>query len=225
MDNYIEFKNLEMSFYTKSQKISIFNNLNLSFESGTFIAIVGPSGMGKSTMLNLISGFIKPNKGIVLVDGNDIVKMSDKDTCEYRNKKIGYIFQSFNLIPQFSVKENIAVPLILSNYTKPQIDDKVDALLESVGMTKRKFEYPNTLSGGEQQRVAFARAIANNTDIILADEPTGNLDTKNGERLIDMLWELCIKGKTIISVTHDERLRERATKIINIEDITFSDLE
>lgn len=220
----IKFNDVEMTFYTKTQKISIFKNLTLSINKGEFLSVVGPSGKGKSTLLNLISGFIKPNSGEITVDGINLVRISDKDICSYRNKKIGYIFQAFNLIPQFNVWDNVAVPLLLSGVNKETINIRINELLERVNMTNRKMEYPNTLSGGEQQRVAFARALANSPDIILADEPTGNLDTRNGMNLIEMLYELYEKeGKTVISVTHDDRLRERSAKVINIEDITCID--
>lgn len=216
----IELKNVDLSFQTKTQRINIYRDLNISFKKGAFVTIIGPSGMGKSTLLNLISGFVKPNKGEILIEGNNIMKMSDKDICRYRNKSIGYIFQSFNLIPQFNVRDNIAVPLLLGLSDKDYINDRISSLLNMIKMTNREYEYPNTLSGGEQQRVAFARAIANSPEIILADEPTGNLDSKNSDNLIDALSDLCVKeGKTIISVTHDQKIMERADIKINIEDI------
>lgn len=224
---FIEFKNVEVTFQTKTQKIKIFKDLNISFDKGEFVAIVGPSGMGKSTLLNLISGFLKPNAGKVLIEGKSLMKMSDKELCEYRNKSIGFIFQTFNLIPQFNVRDNIAVPILLRSDCddKSFIDERITSLLCKVQMTNREFEYPNTLSGGEQQRVAFARAIANSPDIILADEPTGNLDSANSEILINMLCDLCNdEGKTIITVTHDERLMERAVRKVYIEDVIAKDL-
>lgn len=216
----IEFKNVELFFQTKNQRIKIFKDLNIGFDKGEFVVIYGPSGMGKSTLLNLISGFVKPVKGEILIDGTNIMKMKDKEICQYRNKSIGYIFQTFNLIPQFNVRDNVAVPLLLSSNDQNLIDERISALLEKVNMRSREYEYPNTLSGGEQQRVAFARAIANTPDIILADEPTGNLDSVNSDNLIEMLWDLCEdEGKTVICVAHDEKLIEKATRKINIEDI------
>lgn len=220
----IEFKNVDLAFQTKTQKIEIFKDLNISFSKGEFVTIMGPSGMGKSTLLNLISGFVKPNEGEILVNGNNIMKMTDKEVCEYRNKSIGYIFQSFNLIMQFNVRDNVAVPLMLNSNNKDDIYGRVSELLDFIKMTNREYEYPQTLSGGEQQRVAFARAIANSPEIILADEPTGNLDSDNRDNLIDMLWDLKEKeGKTIISVSHDEKIIERAETVINIEDIIAKD--
>lgn len=224
MEQLIQFNNVKLTFYTKTQKIKIFKDLNMTIDKGEFLTIVGPSGKGKSTMLNLISGFIKPNAGEIFVEGKNLVKMSDSESCKYRNRKIGYIFQAFNLIPQFNVRDNVSVPLLLNGMDKSAINIRINELLERVNMKNRELEYPNTLSGGEQQRVAFARALANSPDIILADEPTGNLDTRNGLNIIEMLYELYEKeGKTIICVSHDDRLRERAARAINIEDITCVD--
>jgi putative ABC transport system ATP-binding protein len=147
--------------------------------------------------------------------------MNDAQVCDYRNKRIGYIFQTFNLIQQFNVRDNVAVPLLLSGMKKKESYKKVEELLEKVGMTNRMFEYPRTLSGGEQQRVAFARAMANSPDIILADEPTGNLDTRNGEIIVNLLMETNKEyGTTVLCVSHDERIIEKGQRTILIEEIT-----
>lgn len=218
---FIELQNVGLVFKTKTQRIEIFRDLNLTFHKGDFVTIVGPSGMGKSTLLNLISGFVKPTAGEILIDGKSLTQMKDKEICTYRNQRIGYIFQAYNLIPQFHVRDNVAVPLLLNGQPKDAVEKQVTALLEQVKMTDRAYEYPNTLSGGEQQRVAFARAIANSPDIILADEPTGNLDSTNAEKLMGMLEDLWKAGKTILCVTHDEKLKNRANTVINIEDIVY----
>lgn len=222
--SFIEFKNISLTFQTKVQRIPIFNDLNLEIEKGEFLIIAGPSGKGKSTLLNLVSGFIKPTSGEIWVDGKNLNKMNDTQVCTYRNKRIGYIFQAFNLIQQFNVSDNVAVPLLLSGMKKNEVNKRVDELLDIVGMTNRKLEYPRTLSGGEQQRVAFARALANNPDIILADEPTGNLDTKNGEIIVNLLHEVNKNnGATVLCVSHDERIIETGQRTIRIEDITCVD--
>lgn len=219
--SFIEFKNVDLTFQTKVQRIHIFKGLNLEIEKGDFITIAGPSGKGKSTLLNLVSGFIKPTGGEIWVDGKNLNKMTDTQVCNYRNKRIGYFFQTFNLIQQFNVNDNVSVPLLLSGLKKHEVNKRVDELLNIVGMTNRKLEYPRTLSGGEQQRVAFARALANNPDIILADEPTGNLDTKNGEIIINLLMQINReKGTTVLCVSHDERIIEQGQRKILIEDIT-----
>lgn len=221
--NFIELQNVGLVFKTKTQRIEIFRDLNLAFQKQDFVAIVGPSGMGKSTLLNLISGFVKPTAGEIFIDGKSLTAMKDKEICAYRNQRIGYIFQAYNLIPQFNVRDNVAVPLLLNGQPKDAAEQQVTALLEQVKMTDRAYEYPNTLSGGEQQRVAFARAIANSPDIILADEPTGNLDSTNAAKLMDMLEDLWKAGKTILCVTHDEKLKNRANTVINIENIAYKE--
>ncbi|MDR0286914.1 MAG: ABC transporter ATP-binding protein [Clostridiales bacterium] len=220
MENYISFQNIELTYYTKTQRIPIFKDLNLTIDKGEFVCLYGPSGMGKSSLLNMVSGFVKPNSGKITIDNTEINKMHDKELCNFRNKKIGYIFQAFNLIPQFNVRQNIAVPLTIAKLDKKEIEPCIDELLERVGINNRQREYPNTLSGGEQQRVAIARAIANSPDIILADEPTGNLDKKNGQNIIQMLKELNDEGNTVIAVSHDSSLIELAEKTIDVEAIS-----
>ena len=223
--SFIEFQNVGLTFQTKTQRIPIFDGLNLNIEKGEFVTIYGPSGKGKSTLLNLVSGFLRPTAGKIMVDGSDLGKLSENAVCKYRNKRIGYIFQSFNLIQQFNVYDNVSVPLLLSGMKKADIKNRVEELLETVGLAERKMEYPRTLSGGEQQRAAFARAIANGPDIILADEPTGNLDTANGERLIELIKELNrSKQITVLCVSHDPRIIEaeqnEGARMIDIETIT-----
>lgn len=219
--NYIELRNITLTFQTKTQKIPIFKNLNLSFSKGDFATIYGPSGKGKSTLLNLVSGFVRPNAGNVIIDDTDLGKMTESKISEFRNKRIGYIFQAFNLIQQFNVKDNIAVPLLLAGNKKAEVKRRVDELLEVIGMAHRKMEYPRTLSGGEQQRVAFARAIANEPDIILADEPTGNLDSANGQHLIRLIKGLNEEREvTVLCVSHDERIITQGSRSIAIEEIT-----
>lgn len=218
---FIELENIDLTFKTKVQLIPIFKGLNLSIEKGEFVVIAGPSGRGKSTMLNLVSGLVKPDSGKISVDGMDIGALPEKKLCDFRNEEIGYMFQNFNLIQQFNIRENVAVPLLLSGINRKNAYAKAEELLEQVGLTDRKLEYPKTLSGGEQQRAAFARAISNNPKIILADEPTANLDTKNGQNLIDMLHQLCRdKGLTILCVSHDSRVIERGDRVIDIEEIS-----
>lgn len=218
--SFIEFKNVELTFQTKVQRIPIFKELNLEIEKGEFLTIAGPSGQGKSTLLNLVSGFVKPTGGEIWVDGKNLNKMNDTQVCNYRNKRIGYIFQTFNLIQQFNVRDNVSVPLLISGMKKKEAYEKVDELLEKVGMTNRLLEYPRTLSGGEQQRVAFARALANSPDIILADEPTGNLDTKNGEIIVNLLLEANKDNETtVLCVSHDDRIIKQGQRKLLIEEI------
>lgn len=219
MDKLIKLQDINLSYKTKTERVEIFENLNIEFNKNEFAVIIGPSGIGKSSLLNLISGFLKPDSGQVLVMNEDISKFDENRLCNYRNKKIGYVFQFFNLIYQFNVRENIAVPLILSGLDKKEIDDRVDELLELIGLKHRQKHYPEELSGGEQQRVAIARALANNPEIILADEPTGNLDKKNSEKILEFFKEIHNKGKTIIMVTHDNNICKYATNVYDFEKI------
>ncbi|MFR1518906.1 MAG: ABC transporter ATP-binding protein [Clostridia bacterium] len=223
--SFIEFQKVSLTFQTKTQRIPIFEELDLEIGKGELVTIYGPSGKGKSTLLNLVSGFLRPTAGKIFVDAADLCTMPETAVCKYRNQRIGYLFQTFNLIQQFNVWDNVSVPLLLSGMQKTEIKKRVEALLETVGLSERKLEYPRTLSGGEQQRAAFARAIANDPDILLADEPTGNLDAANGEKLIEMLRTLNrSRNITVLCVTHDPRFIETEQKnggrMIDIETIT-----
>ena len=221
---FIELQNVNLTFKTKVQLIPIYKDLNLSIAKGSFTVIAGPSGRGKSTLLNLVSGLVKPNSGKIFVDGKELDTMTEKQLCDFRNAEIGYMFQNFNLIQQFNIRENVAVPLMLSGMPRKPAYAKAEELLEQVGLTGRKLEYPRTLSGGEQQRVAFARAISNSPQIILADEPTANLDTKNGQKLIELLHQLCREhGLTVLCVSHDSRVIACGDRLIDIEEISCVD--
>ena len=219
--SFIQFKNIDLTFQTKTQRIPIFKNFNMDIEQGCFATIYGASGKGKSTMLNLISGFVTPNKGTIIVDGKDIGKMKEKELCEFRNKSIGYIFQAFHLIHEYNVIDNVAVPLRISGIKKKAAREMVSPLLADFSLENRAKEYPATLSGGEQQRVACLRALINKPKLILADEPTGNLDKKNGEIVIDILRRAQKEdGATILCVSHDPRIIEQSDVKINIEEYT-----
>ena len=218
-EKIITFNQVNMSYQTKYQRIPLLNNLNLSFEKGEFAVILGPSGTGKTTLLNLIAGFLKFESGEILVNGKDISKLNETEICNFRNKHLGFIFQFYNLIHSLNTEQNILAPLLISGLDKSRAECRVNELLEKFGMMHRRFHHPMELSGGEQQRVAIARALANHPDIILADEPTGNLDKKNGHIILDMLSEINKEGKTIIIVTHDMNLVDRATKVYRMDDL------
>ena len=218
---YIEFENIDLTFQTKTQRIPVFYGFNLSIEKSVFAVIHGASGKGKSTLLNLIAGLVFPDKGRVIVDGKGINEFSDKELCEYRNKKIGYIFQSFHLIPEFNLVDNVAVPLRMCGVNKRKAAAQAEEALKLINMEHRLKEYPVTLSGGEQQRTACARALINKPSIILADEPTGNLDMQTGDMVVEIMRKAQRElGTTIVCVSHDPRIIEQGDIKINIEEYT-----
>jgi len=193
--------------------------MNLKVKKGEFVAIMGPSGSGKSTTLNLIGALDRPTKGKVYVDGVDISKLSDDELSELRNKKIGFIFQNFNLINRTTVLGNVVMPSIVSGMSKRERVEKAKRLLKLVGLEEEMNRSPRFLSGGQQQRVAIARALMNDPTIVLADEPTGNLDTKTGREVMEYLRKLNKElGTTVIVVTHDPEVAKMADRIVYIRD-------
>ena len=210
----IELKKVEKSYYNGAP-LKILNDINLEIKKGEFIAIIGPSGSGKSTLMHIMGALDRPTKGEVYIDGEDIAKMNDKELAEIRNKKIGFIFQSFNLMNKLTALENVEFPMELSG----EFDKKrAKMLLEKVQLNHRHDHLPSELSGGEKQRVAIARALANNPSIILADEPTGNLDSKTGKTIIELLKDINQNGTTLIIITHDKSIAEIAEKKITMKD-------
>lgn len=219
MGKYIELENIELTYQSKYQRVDLFHNLNLSFEDNEYAVILGRSGSGKSSILNLIAGVLTPTNGKIMIQNKDISKYNDKQMNEYRNAKLGYIFQFFNLINQFTVLENIMVPLLISGLNKKEAKKNAIELLKQVELEDRKNHFPYELSGGEQQRVCIARALANNPDIILADEPTGNLDIETGKTILKLLDNIHKQGKTVILVTHNVDIAECATKVVKMEEL------
>ena len=195
------------------------DNLTFGIDEGKFVSIIGPSGSGKSTLLHIIGGLDKLDSGEISVKDKDLNKLKDNDLAKFRNKTIGFIFQSFNLQPHLNAFENVEYPLVISGMKKSERKLKVDEALDIVGLSDRKFHKPNQLSGGQQQRVSIARAIVNEPEIILADEPTGNLDTNSGKIIVDLLHKLNRESKiTVIVVTHDNRIAEQSDEILRIQD-------
>lgn len=219
MEPLIHFNGVSMSYRAKHQRVDLFTGLNLNIQQGELAILLGPSGSGKTTLLNLIAGFVKPTSGAILVNGQNITQYDDFEVCRYRNHCLGYVFQFFNLIYAFNAADNVLVPLLLAGANKSKADQRVTELLEQVGMTHRRKHYPGELSGGEQQRIAIARALANSPEIILADEPTGNLDKKNGEIVLDLLHKINLSGKTVILSTHDHRLVSKASSVYDMESL------
>jgi ABC-type lipoprotein export system ATPase subunit len=217
--NIIETKDLEKHFRSAGDKVRAVDGINVSFPRGKMIAIRGSSGSGKTTLLNLIGALDKPSSGSIIVDGVDVSKMSGSAEVKYRLQKVGFVFQSYCLIPNLSALENTMMPIELLDPHEKQRVEKAEKLLERVGIDKtRQVRRPAKLSGGEQQRVAIARALANDPPIILADEPTGNLDSKNGKRIVELLRSLTKDGKTVLIATHDADIAARADIIIEMVD-------
>ena len=195
------------------------DGISVSFEVGEFTAIVGPSGCGKTTFLNLIGGLEEPTSGKVVIDNKDISTLSRRELTDYRLHNIGFVFQAYNLIPVMSAYENVAFIMQLLKFSKQEIAERVEFLLNIMGVWDKRDERPNTLSGGQQQRVAVARALASNPKFILADEPTANLDSKSTTTLLDLMHQINKSEKTtIIFSTHDDRVMERARRLIHLDD-------
>ncbi|OFY41768.1 MAG: macrolide ABC transporter ATP-binding protein [Bacteroidetes bacterium GWF2_40_14] len=201
-----------------NQDVKALNGVDITINKNEYVAIMGPSGSGKSTMMNILGCLDSPTSGSYILNGIDVSKMQDNDLAEVRNKEIGFIFQSFNLLPRYTALDNVALPLIYSGNAKKDRDEKAHAALESVDLTDRSHHKPNELSGGQRQRVAVARALVNNPSIILADEPTGNLDSKTSVDIMKLFEEIHKKGNTIIVVTHEEDIAKHANRIIRLRD-------
>ena len=201
-----------------SLELQVLKNISFKVDKGEFLAIMGSSGSGKSTMMNILACLDSQYEGTYILDGIDISKLTENQLSEIRNKKIGFIFQSFNLLPTLSALENVELPLVYSSVPKAERHKRAAELLEMVGLKDRMHHKPNELSGGQRQRVAIARALVNDPSIILADEPTGNLDSKSEEEIIEILQELNRTGKTIVIVTHEPNIGDIAQRKIVFKD-------
>ncbi len=215
----IKLENVNKIFYTEEVETHALSKINITLNKGEYVSISGPSGCGKSTLLSLLGLLDSPTEGSYMLGSNDVSNISKGDRARIRNQEIGFIFQSFNLISDLDVEENVELPLTYRNdLNKEQRKKMVNAALEKVDMAHRAKHFPSQLSGGQQQRVAVARAIAGNPSILLADEPTGNLDSKNAEAVMELLDKLHAEGATICMVTHDPRSASRAERIIDVLD-------
>lgn len=199
-------------------ELQILNGIDLKVYEGEFVAIVGESGSGKSTLMNIIGALDRPTEGTYFLNGEDISKMNDQKLSRIRNKEIGFVFQNFNLIPRTSAQKNVELPMMYAGKGRKERSKRAMELLEIVGMSERSDHNPNELSGGQKQRVAIARAMANDPSIILADEPTGALDTKTGRIVMDIFHKLHKSGKTIILITHSPELAKETERIVTISD-------
>jgi putative ABC transport system ATP-binding protein len=215
MNSIITVKGLSKTF----GQLKVLNSVSFDVEQGEFLAVQGPSGSGKSTMLGLLAGLEKPDEGNILINGTEVAKLTEDQLALYRRHNIGFVFQAFYLIPTLNLVENIAFPLFPERLNKKGMLERAKKVAETVGLKERFSHYPNELSGGEQQRVAIARSLINNPRIILADEPTGNLDSDNGSKIIELLCSLNKeKGLTLVLVTHDDKIAAKSDRIIRMKD-------
>jgi len=214
----IRLENITRVYKMGLTKVSALRGINLSIKRGEYIAIMGPSGSGKSTLLNILGMLDTPTGGTYFFDGIDVTSFKDNKLAETRNKRVGFIFQTFNLLPRVNAISNVELPLIYAGFTIKERHEMAERALVKVGLKDRIKHRPNELSGGERQRVAIARALVTNPDIVLADEPTGNLDSKTGKEIMQLLNELSGGNNTIILVTHEEFIAENANRLINILD-------
>lgn len=213
----IELNNITKIVRSGTEDLTILNDVSFAIPDGQFVAVTGASGSGKSTLLGLIAGLDAPTNGSILIDGADVTKMSEDDLADLRSKKIGFIFQSFHLIPSLTAFENVMIPMEILGLKNAKA--RATELLASVELTNRGHHFPSELSGGEQQRIAIARAFANQPKILLADEPTGNLDSKNGSHIFDLMTELHQQSNTtLVLVTHDNQLAGKAEREIRLKD-------
>lgn len=214
----ISIKDIGRKYVIGTEIIHALKSVSLSIAEGEFVALMGPSGSGKSTLMNILGCLDTPTKGDYILNGTNVSHMTDNELAEVRNKEIGFVFQTFNLLPRSTSLDNVALPLIYAGASKKERDERAQKALENVGLGNRVTHKPNELSGGQRQRVAVARALINNPSIILADEPTGNLDTKTSVEIMGLLEEIHSKGNTIILVTHEEDIAQHAHRIVRMRD-------
>lgn len=214
----IETREISKVYHMGNQTVNALQSISISIDRGEYVAFMGPSGSGKSTLMNIVGCLDTPTSGTYMLNNKLVSEMTENELAETRNKEIGFVFQTFNLLPRATALENIALPLIYAGYSKSERNEMAMQALESVSLADRSHHKPNELSGGQRQRVAIARALVNNPSIILADEPTGNLDTKTSYDIMNLFQELHDKGNTIIMVTHEDDIAHYAHRIIRLRD-------
>lgn len=226
MSSVIHLEEIRKSYYLGKQELPVLKGISMDIFKNEYVALMGPSGSGKSTLMNILGCLDSPSGGRYVLNGKDVSRMPDDDLAAVRNKDIGFVFQQFNLLPRLTAAENVALPLIYSGISKKERVDRAAAVLQKVKLTDRMHHKPNELSGGQCQRVAIARALINDPAIILADEPTGNLDSKTSYEIMDILGKIHADGNTIILVTHEEDISQFAHRVIRLKDgIIESDLK
>jgi|UniRef100_UPI004049FDFA putative ABC transport system ATP-binding protein len=218
MSNVITIRNITRDFQLGHETVHVLKGIDLDIVRGDYVAIMGPSGSGKSTLMNLLGCLDTPTGGSYVLNGKDVSQMSDDDLAEIRNKEIGFVFQTFNLLPRTTALENVALPMIYAGASKKDRTERAKKVLTDVGLADRMDHQPNQLSGGQRQRVAVGRALVNHPSIILADEPTGNLDSKTSLEILQLFDDIHKAGNTVIVVTHEEDVAERAQRIIRLRD-------
>jgi putative ABC transport system ATP-binding protein len=214
----IKISDLKRNFVLGSETIYVLKGIDLEINKGEYVALMGPSGSGKSTLMNLLGCLDTPTSGTYILNGKDVSKMHDDELAEIRNKEIGFVFQTFNLMPRTTALDNVALPMVYAGYSKSERNDRATEVLTQVGLADRMDHKPNELSGGQRQRVAVGRALVNKPSIILADEPTGNLDSKTSEEIMGLFNEIHQNGNTVILVTHEEEIAAYAHRIIRLRD-------
>ena len=214
----ISIKHLNKTYIMGAEKVEALKDVSLNIEKNEYVALMGPSGSGKSTLMNLLGCLDSPSRGEYWLNGIEVSTMHDGELAEVRNKQIGFVFQTFNLLPRLSALENVALPLVYAGFSKEERLEKAKKVLESVGLGDRMYHKPNELSGGQRQRVAVARALVNDPAIILADEPTGNLDTKTSYEIMTLFEEIHQAGNTVILVTHEQDIALHAQRIVRLRD-------
>ena len=218
MNSIIHHDNIRKSYFMGRQELQVLKGISLDIQKNEYVALMGPSGSGKSTLMNILGCLDTPTGGDYHLNGHQVSKMIDNDLAEIRNKEIGFVFQQFNLLPRLSAMENVALPLIYSGVTKKQRMERAMSVLEQVDLADRSHHRPNELSGGQCQRVAIARALVNNPSLVLADEPTGNLDSKTSYEIMNIFGKIQQAGNTIVLVTHEEDIAHYAKRIVRLRD-------
>lgn len=218
MNSIIHLHKINKSYYLEKQELKVLKDISFDIFKNEYVALMGPSGSGKSTLMNILGCLDSPSEGNYILNGKDVSKMPDNDLAEVRNKEIGFVFQQFNLLPRLTAVENVALPLVYNGTPKKQRMEQALEMLDRVGLADRSKHKPNELSGGQGQRVAIARALVNNPSIILADEPTGNLDSKTSAEIMEIFGKIQQDGNTVILVTHEEDIAAYAHRIVRLRD-------